>query len=83
MQTEYVPCFRTQDFEEALILASAGVILSDVEWDYQGEVGTFVFEDESAAKVILDKHKRKDLQLASHDLLFAYREVKNLLFRRR
>ncbi len=83
MKTEYVPYFRTQDFEEAIILASAGAILSHLEWDHGGEIATFVFEDEMMVKILLDKHKRKELRLTSHDVLFAYREVKNQLYRRK
>ncbi|MBT4120666.1 MAG: hypothetical protein HOC36_02895 [Candidatus Magasanikbacteria bacterium] len=83
MKNKYIPYWRGTDFEEALILESAGAILADVEWDYEGETGTFVFEDEEVCNEILDKHKRKDLWLLSQDVLSAYRNVKNELFRRR
>ena len=74
---------RTQDFEGALLLESAGAILDSVEWDYEGEVGTFIFEDEDKCRQILSKHKRKDLWLLSTDVLVAYRAIKNELYRNR
>ena len=74
---------RTTDFEEALILESAGAILDSVEWDYEGEIGTFIFEDAVVCSGILDEHKHKDLWLLSQDVLNAYRSVKNELYRNR
>lgn len=83
METKYIPYWRGSDFEEAFLLESAGAILYKVEWDYKGEVATFVFEDEKMCNQILDKHKRKELWLLSQDVLNAYRNVKNELYRKR
>jgi len=83
MENQYRPYYPTTDFEEALILESAGAILDSVEWDYEGEIASFVFEDESVCKQILSKHKRKELWLMSQDVLSAYRNVKTELYRNR
>ncbi|PLX27557.1 hypothetical protein C0581_03355 [Candidatus Parcubacteria bacterium] len=83
MENQYTPFYRTGDFNEALVLDSAGIILANVEWDYRGEVGTFVFEDYEASRQVLDKHKRKDLWLLSQDVLSSYSNIKSELYRNR
>lgn len=83
MENKYIPYWRGQDFEEAIILEAGGAIINNVEWDYRSEVATFVFEDENMCKRILDKHKRKELWILSQDFLTAYRNVKNELYKKR
>jgi len=79
----YIQYFRSQDFEKALILCSAGAILYQVEWNSEGKKAEFVFEDISSCSNILDSHKRGKLKLNSNDVLRAYHEVKNELFAQR
>jgi len=82
-KTKYIPFYRTHDFEEALILYAGEAVLDCVEWDYKGEIGEFVFEDEEKCQEILSKHKRKKLMLNSMDVLFALKQVKTELYKNR
>lgn len=77
----YYPFHRTSDFESAVLLLAAGAILDSVEWDYDGKQATFVLENASKCKEILDQHKRKQLWLLSQEVFRGYREAKNEIFR--
>lgn len=73
--------YKTRDFEEAFILSAAKCVLLDVEWSEDGKFATFIFEDKFECEEVLTFHRARRLTLDSSNVIMAYRNIKNELFR--